>query len=314
MSILNIRKAERAGARIVIGLDGPSGSGKTYSALQLAWGLSGGKSEKVGLLDTENKRGSLYAEILKGSNGEVHQFLIGDLDTPHSPQRYINAIDEFQKAGVSVLVIDSVTHEWEGVGGCTEIADANTKNGWIKAKKEHKRFMNALLQSDMHIICCIRSRDKVEVRMNGGKQEYVNVGMQPVQEKNFMFELTASITLAHGGQSRNVVKAPSDLIQIFGNVGQWNDGYITPSMGLSLKKWIDGGTREDNAKEKARNKLRTITEQGSEAVYMAFDNLTADEKAALSNEVPADILASAIEYDKILAAASNESDLNDELA
>ena len=111
MSVIQIRKAKREGARLVLGLAGISGTGKTYTALQLAWGLANYDASKVGFLDTENRRGSLYSDALRDGSGVVHEFWIGDLEPPFSPQRYIDAILEFQKHGVEVLVIDSVTHE-----------------------------------------------------------------------------------------------------------------------------------------------------------------------------------------------------------
>ena len=91
-------------------------------------------------------------------------FLIGDLIAPFTPARYAEAIREFQAAGVEVLVIDSISHEWEGTGGCEEIAN-NSPNkviGWANAKAQHKRMMNVLLQSDMHVIVCIRAKEKVD--------------------------------------------------------------------------------------------------------------------------------------------------------
>jgi pantothenate kinase-related protein Tda10 len=57
MSTINIQVAERAGARLVIGLSGTSGSGKTLTALLLAYGMVDGDGSKVGLLCTENRRG-----------------------------------------------------------------------------------------------------------------------------------------------------------------------------------------------------------------------------------------------------------------
>ena len=152
MSILNIKPAERSGSRVVIGISGQSGSGKTYSALKLARGMVDSPSE-IGFLDTENGRGRLYSSILDG------KFLHADMYAPFSPARYRQSIEEFQAAGVKVLVIDSGSHEWEGEGGCTEIAEKPLLNGkkmadWKRAKSEHKKFMNAMLQSNMHIIVC----------------------------------------------------------------------------------------------------------------------------------------------------------------
>lgn len=62
---------------------------------------------------------------------------------PFSPARYRQAIEEFQAAGVKVLVIDSGSHEWEGEGGCSEIAEQPLLQGkkmadWKRAKAEHK--------------------------------------------------------------------------------------------------------------------------------------------------------------------------------
>ena len=117
------------------------------------------KPSEIGLLDTENRRGSLYDDILDG------QFLIGDLFAPFSPSRYRKAIEEFQAAGVKVLIIDSVSHEWEGDGGCEDIADTGGKiANWKLAKAEHKKFISALLQADMHIIACVRAREKMSFK------------------------------------------------------------------------------------------------------------------------------------------------------
>src|SRR4051794_32110918 len=152
MGILNIRAAKRGGIKVIIGIAGPSGSGKTLTALYIARGMVS-KPWEIGFLDTENQRGSLYADKLDG------EFQIGDLYPPFSPQRNRESLKEFQERGVKVLVVDSVSHEWEGEGGCDDIA--NMKIGkmpnWILAKREHKAFMNTLLQCDMHIIVCLRA-------------------------------------------------------------------------------------------------------------------------------------------------------------
>ena len=216
MSILNIRPAVRSGSKVVIGIAGISGSGKTYSALKLARGMVNNTNE-IGFLDTENKRGSLYADILDG------QFLIGDLFPPFSPSRYADAIKEFQNAGVKVLVVDSVSHEWEGDGGCEDIANAPLLNGkkmadWKRAKSEHKKFMNALLQSDMHIIACIRAREKTDFK---NPKQPVSLGIQPITEKNFMFEMTASMMMWNEGVNQQFLKMPEALRPIFGNGDQF---------------------------------------------------------------------------------------------
>jgi hypothetical protein len=305
MSVLKIRKAQREGARLVIGLSAISGGGKTYTALQLAYGLAGYDSMKVGLLDTENRRGSLYADAIKDGGGVVQPFLIGDLDAPFSPERYIQAIQEFQDAGVEVLVIDSVSHEWEGIGGCEEIAERMGRNGnknWAAAKGEHKKFMNVLLASNMHVIVCIRAREKVKHEKVNGKTEVTPLGIMPVCEKNFMFELTASMMLWDGGKQRDVMKS-SGVESILGAVGL-TSGFLTPEHGHAIRLWVDGAKQLDPEVEAARNKLRSISEQGMDAYRAEWPKLSKKIQKALTADGSHDRLKTAAEaFDKQRAQA-----------
>lgn len=307
MSVIQIREAQRAGARLVIGLAGVSGSGKTYTALQLAYGLANGNAGKVGLLDTENRRGSLYSDALKNKAGQVQRFLIGDLYAPFSPARYVDAVLEFQKAGVEVLVVDSFSHVWEGEGGCEDIATAgNPRNPrWNEAKREHKRLMSALLQCDMHIILCLRAREKVKLVKRDGKTEYEPQGILPICEKNVMFELTASMLMWNGGKSRDVMKCPEELAAIFGKAGEAADGYLTPKHGLQLRKWVDGGAQLDPGVEHARNSLRTVTEQGVDALRKAWDATDKEITKALGAGFMQELLEAAQGFDDMREQAQN---------
>ena len=303
MSILQIRKAKREGARLIIGLAGPSGEGKTFSALLLAYGLARGDGTKVGVLDTENRRGSLYADeplfgMVKkqlGMKANPEPFLIGDLYAPFSPSRYIEAIKEFQAAGVEVLVIDSATHEYEGTGGCIEIAEAGNPKipNWNRAKAEHKRFMNAVLQCDMHVIFCVRAREKATPEKVDGKTVFRDLGMQPIQEKNFMFEMTASLMLRDSGARQDVMKCPADLRGIMGR----GEGYLTAADGLALRAWVDGAKQLDPNVERYRNALQMKTEAGVSAVRDAWGKTPDAIKQALGDGFLKTLLAAATEYD-----------------
>lgn len=307
MSILNIREAVREGARVVIGLSGVSGSGKTYTALQLAWGLAKGNSRKVGLLDTENKRGSLYSDILIGRDKAINPFMIGDLYAPFSPARYSAAIKEFQEAGVEVLVIDSASHEWEGEGGCEDIADDGGKvANWKKAKREHKKFMNTLLTCDMHIIVCLRAREKTSFRDPRAPQ---SLGIQPICEKNFMFEMTASLMVHDQGARREILKCPDALQAILDKP----DGYLGAKEGLDLRKWIDGAKQLDPDIERARNTILSITGEGLTAVNESWDALPAKIKKALGDQFIGMARSSAEEFDKQAAERLRGDEEGDDL-
>lgn len=318
MAIFKIEDAEREGARLVIGIGGVSGGGKTYTALQLAWGLANYDSSKVGLLCTENRRGRLYADTLVDGQGVVHKFKVGDLTPPFSPQRYVEAIAAFVAAGVEVLVIDSVSHEWEGQGGCEDIAHAgNSRNPeWNKAKREHKSFMNAMLQSPVHVIACMRAREKVKLEKVDGKTQYVPQGVLPIQEKNFTFELTASLMLWNGGKSRDILKCPAELASIFGTPGECADGYLTHEHGKRLREWVDGGQQLDAEVQRARDSLQMACEHGMDALVAAWKALPAKMKKAISPDgkgCPDDLKRSAQAFDEQRNAGQDDQAAVDEL-
>lgn len=265
MSILNIRQAKRGGSKAIIGIAGTSGSGKTYTALLMARGMVSSPS-KIGFLDTENKRGSLYADILDGP------FMIGDLYPPFSPKRYSEAIKEFQEAGVEVLVIDSVSHEWEGEGGCDDIANAPLAAGkkmanWIGAKRDHKSFMNTLLQCNMNVICCIRAREKTDFK---DPSKPVSLGVQPVCEKNFMFEMTASILMDNEGKSQRHLKMPSFLKKAFGD----GNSYLGENTGKKIMEWINTGEKEDPEITKCKSEMLMACEFGISGVMALWNKLS----------------------------------------
>ena len=290
-----IETAQRQGARLLIQLSGVSGSGKTYSALQLAYGLAGGDASKIIGIDTENRRMSLNADCLPGGA----KFRIINFFAPFSPQRYIEAIEAACKAGAEVIVIDSVTHEWESEGGCEWIAQ-NTNSriaDWKTAKREHKRFMTYMLQCPAHIIACTRAREKTDFT---DPKNPKSLGIQPIQEKNFSFEATVSLLMHDQGRRQDVLKCPAELQAVLGR----GSGYITADDGLALRAWVDGGVAVDPKIEQARGQLLNVCERGVEALRQAWTDTPAGIKKKLGTAFLDSLKASAAEYDRQRAQAA----------
>lgn len=313
-NVIQIREAQRQGARLVIGLQGISGSGKTYTALQIAHGLAGMNAAKVGFLDTENRRGSLYADSLKKPDGSVDRFLIGDLPPPFSPQRYIDAIAQFEAAGVEVLVIDSVSHEWAGQGGCYDIAKNTTNkiDNWLLAKAQHKRFMSAMLQSSMHIIACIREAPKTDFKDPKAPK---SLGLMPIQESQFVFELTASLQMWGEGKQQAVLKCPAELRPYLGR----QQGYITPQDGAALRAWVNGAAvKTPPTVLQWRDRVLAICERGEAAVTEAWGKIPQAVRDELGADFHATLIASAREFDAQRQAAHGADDavnaLNNQIA
>lgn len=282
--MFEIRKAQRQGARLLIQLSGVSGSGKTYSALQVAYGLAGGNADKIVLIDTENRRGSLYANALP------EPFNILDFYAPFSPERYIDAIEAASKHGAEVIVIDSVSHEWESEGGCEWIANQTRFPDWKRAKALHKRFMTYMLQSPAHIIACTRAREKVDFSDPKNPRP---LGIQPIQEKNFSFEATVSLMMHAQGSRQDVLKCPSELQTIMGR----GAGYLTAEDGAALRAWVDGAVKLDPAVEHARGMLLNVAEQGVDALKAAWEKTPKSVQRALGRKFIESAKASAQAFD-----------------
>ena len=292
-----IRKAQRQGARLLLQLSGVSGSGKTYTALQLAYGLAGNNADKVVMIDTENRRGSLYADSLP------QPFNIIDFYAPFSPARYIQAIEAACNAGAEVIVIDSVTHEWESEGGCEWIANQSRFPDWKRAKAEHKRFMTFMLQCPAHIIACTRAREKIDFSDPKNPRP---LGMQPIQEKNFSYEATVSLLMWDQGIRQDVLKCPAELHGILGR----GAGYLTADDGLALRQWVDGGIKVDPAIEHHRGMLLNATEQGLKALQAAWTATPANIRKSLGDTFKDQLKASAVAYDEARAAGPVPDSIN----
>ena len=118
---MKLTRAERKNAKIKMALQGPSGSGKTYSSLLIAYGLCKDWS-KIVVVDTENQSSHLYAHL--GS------YQVLSLEPPFSPERYVKAIATSVEAGSEIIIIDSISHEWEGAGGILNIHGSMTGNSF----------------------------------------------------------------------------------------------------------------------------------------------------------------------------------------
>ncbi len=281
---LQFKPAIREAVPMPIALSGPSGSGKTYTALLMAAGIAGATG-KVGLVDSENGRGKLYADSPGIQKALPNGYLYAEL-TEFSPQSYIAAIDDAEAAGITVLVIDSGSHEWEGPGGCEEIAEKAPKK-WITAKKEHKKFVYRMLYSNMHIILCLRAREKVKVV---GK-DYIPLGVLPICEKNLMFEVLLSLQLQDGTHHATPIKVPEALAGIFPG-----GRMVTKEDGVRIREWIESGSAA-SSDERTKKRARMAAEGGMKAYMEFFGSLTAPQKRMLAASTHAEnkALAEAID-------------------
>jgi hypothetical protein len=186
---MQLRKATRKKAKIRLGLSAVSGGGKTYSAILIAKGLCGDLS-KVAIIDTENGSADLYAHL-----GDYN---VLPLTAPFTPERYIEAIRSCEKAGMDVVIVDSISHEWDGKGGCLEIVEqlGGKYQDWAKVTPRHQAFLEAILHSPCHIITTVRRKQDYEMtKDNNGKIKVEKGGLREITREGFEYELTINLEL-----------------------------------------------------------------------------------------------------------------------
>lgn len=228
---MKFEKAMRKKAKLRLALTGPSGSGKTYSALLVAKGIGG----KVAFIDTEKGSASLYSDIA--------DFDVLELDPPFSPERFIEAIKSAEDAGYETLILDSITHEWGGVGGCLELVDTiakakyrgNSWSAWSEINPRHRLFLDAILRSPMHIIATMRSKTETAQVEENGRKKVAKLGMKSEQRDGVEYEFTTVLDIAH--ETHHAI-ASKDRTKLFSNSDPM---VISESTGKMLLDWLESG-------------------------------------------------------------------------
>ena len=303
---LEFKPASRKSTPMLGAIASVSGGGKTYTSLLLAIGIAG-PAGRVGFIDTENGRGEMYADspgivsAYKNHPNGIYDYL--RFDPPFSPMRYIEHLKAAEDIGVTCCIVDSGSHEWEGIGGVDEMAnsDAARKKGnfgrWADPKKEHKRFVYYLLSSPMNIIFCLRAREKskqfkagdpivlsaanVDAMANpdiAKKDTVISMGLQPVAEKNFAYEMTWAVQLDEYTHNAVPVKVPEPLLPMFPKGGR----KLTVADGERIRQWNDTGSALAEG-EQLRKRARAAAEDGMDAYKVFFGGVTAAQRKLLAD-------------------------------
>ena len=217
-------KKEKIWTKVLLG--GSSGSGKTYSALRLATGLAKKCGSGIAAIDTEAGRIRYYANEFDFSDMQLTE--------PFTPEKYIEAINEAVSSGFKVLIIDSISHEWNY---CVDIHDkmpGNSWTNWSRVTPRHDAFMEKILQAPIHIIATVRGKDEYVLEEKNGKQTPKKVGLGFKQRDGVEYNYTATFNIA---QDTHIAEATKDNTHIF--EGRYE--VLTEKDGEALYDWANTG-------------------------------------------------------------------------
>ena len=222
---MQLQTAQRKRAKIKMGLQGPSGSGKTMGALLTAFGLCGDWN-RVAIVDTENHSAELYAHL--------GTYNVLALNGPYTPEKYIQAIELCEKAGMEVIIIDSVTHEWENLLEYHSSLQGNSFTNWNKITTRHNYFVQKILQSPCHIISTVRTKQDYVLQEKNGKMIPEKVGLKSVQRDGLDYEMTLVFDI----DMKNHATASKDRTGLFFGKPEHK---LTVETGKLIKDWCNSG-------------------------------------------------------------------------
>jgi hypothetical protein len=154
---------------------------------------------------------------------------------------------------MEVIIIDSITHEWDGKGGILSDSDnmsGNSFTNWSKLTPRHTAFIDAILQCPCHIITTVRRKqDYITWKDTDGKTKVEKAGMKEITREGFEYELTVNLEL----DNKHFATSSKDRTGLFTD----KPGFIpTIETGKLIGEWCESGVDIKTATAEAIAKLK----------------------------------------------------------
>ena len=234
-SKLEFKPATRKQLKVKAGLMGTAGTGKTWNALALAEALAG-RDGVVYVIDSERGRAEAYAGDFKFKHLSLPSFTV---------ETYIEALSLANDEGADVIVVDSISHEWNGRDGI--LASVDRFGGWKDATPRHDLFVDSLFRLPRHVIATMRAKTQYQVNEvqrrdgSGTKQEIIKLGVGPVQRDNleYEFDVLGMLELDHSLRLHKSVIATLPN----GTILQESDNprALGRRLAWAIKEWVESG-------------------------------------------------------------------------
>ena len=222
---MRLEQAQRKRAKIKMGLQGPSGSGKTMGSLLVAFGICG-SYDKVAVIDSENHSASLYDHL--------GNYKVINLNPPFTPESYVEAIRLCEKSDIEVIIIDSLTHEWEYLLDYHSNLTGNSFTNWGKITPRHNDFIQTILQSSCHIIGTVRTKQDYVLVEKNNRQVPEKVGLKGIQRDGLEYDFTLVFDI----DIKNNAVASKDRTRLFFNKPEQK---LSVLVGEQIRNWCNSG-------------------------------------------------------------------------
>ncbi|QCD61114.1 AAA family ATPase [Tenacibaculum maritimum] len=221
---MQLRKSERKRAKIKMALQGSAGSGKTMSSILLSKGLTNNNLEKVAIIDSEHGSSDLYSNL--------GNYNVLNLKAPFTPEKYIKAIDICLDAGMECIVIDSLSHTWDELLDYHSKLPGNSFSNWSKITPRLNALINKILQSDVHFIVTMRTKQDYVLNQKDGKYIPEKVGLKSIMRDGVDFEFTIVLDI----DSKNYAVSSKDRTNLFSGKSEFK---ITEKTGRHILDWCN---------------------------------------------------------------------------
>jgi hypothetical protein len=171
------------------------------------------------------------------SHCEIGRFQHIDFQPPYLPGDYVELIDSIaQDPAIEVLIIDSITHEWQA---CLELVErlssGNKFQAWGKVTPLHNSFVEKMRLVEKHLIVTARSKQEYSMdRDDKGRSEVKKLGMKAEQREGLGYEFGVVFAI----DMNHRATADKDRTNLFNTVAPFQ---LTPAIGHRLITWANEG-------------------------------------------------------------------------
>lgn len=230
---MQLRQSSKKQAKIKLAIQGCAGSGKTFSSLLLAKGLSNDWS-KIAVIDSENNSADLYSHL--------GNYNVLSLQGDFSPENYMEALEICERAGMEVIIIDSMSQCWDYLLECHSNMQGNSFTNWGKITPRQNALVQKILQSNSHIISTLRTKQDYVLNEKNGKLVPEKVGLKAVMRDGIDYEFTIVFDV---DMKHNAI-ASKDRTGLFMGKPEF---IINSTTGANILKWCNDGINVDAVKE-----------------------------------------------------------------